>query len=114
MAGDVVYIDFNEGVKRVMNNAKLYVKLLAKFKTDSNTDDLSASLAAGDYEKAQGQAHTIKGIAANLSLLELFKQVLELENQIKAKTVDPNQVETVKAAFAATVQEVDKVIAQNG
>ena len=114
MAENVVYVDFAEGVKRVMNNAKLYVKLLTKFKTDTNTDDLSAALAAGDLEKAQVLAHTIKGIAANLSLTELFKQVLELENQIKAKTVDPNQFETVKTVFGDTILEVDKVIADNG
>ena len=114
MAEDVVYIDFNEGVKRVMNNAKLYIKLLAKFKTDANFEELSASLAAGDLEKAKGQAHTIKGIAANLSLTELYKQVLELENQIKAQAVDPNQVEIVKTVFEATVQNVDRVMAENG
>jgi len=114
MADGVVYVDFNEGVKRVMNNTKLYVKLLGKFKTDAKMEELSASIADGDLEKAQGQAHTIKGIAANLSLAELFKQVLELENQIKAKSVDPNQAETVKTVFAATVQEVDRIIAENG
>ena len=114
MADAVVYVDFNEGIKRVMNNAKLYVKLLTKFKTDANMEELSATLAAGDLEKAQVLAHTIKGIAANLSLTELFKQVLELETQIKARSVDSNQAETVKTVFAATIQEVDKVIAQNG
>jgi len=112
MADGVVYVDFNEGIKRVMNNAKLYVKLLAKFKADQNIGELPATLAAGDLEKAQGQAHTIKGIAANLSLAELFKQVLELENQIKAGSVDPNQMEIVKTIHAATVQEVDRIIAE--
>jgi len=114
MADGVVYVDFNEGVKRVVNNAKLYVRLLTKFKTDTTILELPVSLAAGDLEKAQGQAHTIKGIAANLSLKELFNQVLELENQIKAKSVDANQMEIVKTVFASTMQEVDKVIAEHG
>ena len=110
---DVVYLDFAEGVKRVMNNAKLYVKLLTKFK-DTKLDDLEAALAAGELEKAQVAAHTIKGVAANLSLTELFKQSLELETQIKAGTPDPNQMETVKTVMTATLVEVDKVIAENG
>ena len=110
---DVVYLDFAEGVKRVMNNAKLYVKLLTKFK-DTKLDVLEAALLAGELEKAQAEAHTIKGVAANLSLTELFKQSLELETQIKAGTVNPNQMETVKSVLAATLAEVDKVIAQNG
>ncbi|MDR0487463.1 MAG: Hpt domain-containing protein [Treponema sp.] len=113
MAGEV-YINFEEGVRRVMNNVKLYVKLLAKFKADTNLDELAVSLAEGDMTKAQGQAHTIKGISANLSLAELFKQILELENQIKANSVNSGQFEKVKTVYAATVREVDKVIAQNG
>jgi HPt (histidine-containing phosphotransfer) domain-containing protein len=114
MADEAIYINFDEGVKRVMNNAKLYIKLLTKFKTDTNLDELLNALAASDLEKAQGAAHTIKGVAANLSLSELFKQILELEIQIKAKSVNPDQTETVKNAFGETIKEVDKVIAQNG
>jgi HPt (histidine-containing phosphotransfer) domain-containing protein len=114
MSDNAVYVDFAEGVKRVMNNAKLYVKLLTKFKTDTKLDDLEAALAAGEMEKAQAAAHTVKGVAANLSLTALFTQVLELETQIKAKSPKPEQVKTVKTVFAATLQEVDKVIAANG
>ena len=114
MADDVVYLDFADGIKRVMNNAKLYVKLLTKFRNDTKIDDLEAAITAGDLEKAQSAAHTLKGVAANLSLAELFKQSLELETQIKAGAVDPGQMETVKTVFAATLQEVDKVIAENG
>ena len=112
MADDVVYIDVAEGVKRVMNNGKLYVKLLAKFKDDKNIIELDEALAAGDLPKAKASAHTLKGLAANLSLTELFKQSLELETQIKAESVNPDQIETVKNVYAQTITETDKVIAQ--
>jgi HPt (histidine-containing phosphotransfer) domain-containing protein len=113
MADDVVYIDFDSGVKRLMNNTKLYIRLITKFRDETKLDELEAVLAAGDMVKAQGEAHTIKGVAANLSLSELFKQSLELETQIKANAVNPAQVETVKAVFAATLLEVNKVIAEH-
>jgi len=113
MADNVILIDFEDGIKRVMNNKKLFIKLLTKFKDGTNLDDLTASLAAGDMEKAQADAHTIKGLAANLSLSELFKQCLELETQIKAKAPAPGQLDMVKNAFAQTLQEIDKVIAEN-
>jgi HPt (histidine-containing phosphotransfer) domain-containing protein len=109
-----VYVDFEEGTKRVMNNAKLYVKLITKFRNENNLDDLSAALTAADYEKAQAAAHTLKGIAANLSLTELFEKVRDLESQIKEKAVQGGAFETVKTVFDETVKEVDKVIAQNG
>ncbi|MDR1252560.1 MAG: Hpt domain-containing protein [Treponema sp.] len=114
MAEEVTYVDFDEGVKRVMNNAKFYVKMLAKFKADTKLDDIEAALKGEDLEKAQTEVHKIKGLAANLSLSELYKQTLELEDQIKAKAVEPNKLETVKTVFAQTLQELDKVIAQNG
>jgi hypothetical protein len=44
----------------------------------------------------------------------LFKQCLELETQIKNGAVNPAQLETVKAVFAATLQAIDKVTAENG
>jgi len=112
MADDIVYIDAAEGVKRVMNNGKLYAKLLLKFKDDKNLAELGEALAAGDLTKAQASAHTIKGLAANLSLIELFKQSLELETQIKAGSVNPDQLEAVKCVYAQTLIETDKVIAQ--
>ena len=114
MADDVVYVDFADGIKRVMNNAKLYVKLLTKFRDGTKIDELEAAVAAGDLGKAQAEAHTIKGVASNLSLSELAKQSLELETQIKAGAVEPQQMETIKAVFAATLEEVSKVIAENG
>ncbi|MDR1047068.1 MAG: Hpt domain-containing protein [Treponema sp.] len=111
---DIVYIDFNDGVKRVVNNVKLYVKLLTQFKTgfDIKMTELSTQLASGDMETAQVSAHTIKGASANLSLLELNRQVLELETQIKARNVASDQMGKVQAAFGETIREIDKVIAQ--
>ena len=112
MADNVVYIDVAEGVKRVMNNTKLYVKLLTKFKDDKNLTELEDALAAGDLQRAQASAHTLKGLAANLSLTELYKQSLALETQIKAGSVDPDQEEAVKNVYSQTLVETDKVIAQ--
>jgi HPt (histidine-containing phosphotransfer) domain-containing protein len=113
MSDELVYINFDEGIKRVMNNAGLYIKLLSKFKTDTKLDELLTLLAAGDYENAQVAAHTLKGVSANLSLTMLFTQVLELETQIKARAVNPDQIETVKTVFNETIQHIDKVITQN-
>ncbi|MDR2159944.1 MAG: Hpt domain-containing protein [Treponema sp.] len=115
MADDeVVYVNYEEGIKRVLNNNKLYIKLLAKFKAETSLDGLGAALAAGDMEKAQTEAHTIKGLAANLSLMELYKQALEIETRIKARSVGEGALEIFKKAFEETVKSVEKVIEQYG
>jgi HPt (histidine-containing phosphotransfer) domain-containing protein len=114
MADGVVYVDQAEGQKRVMNNAKLYHRLLKKFRTENNLDDLRAAVGAGDFEKAQAAAHTIKGIAANLSFTELYKQSLEVETQIKGKSVDLGAMDTMSACFEETLKAIDEVIGQDG
>lgn len=112
--GAVIYVNQEEGLKRVMNNAKLYVRLLNKFKTDINVEELIAAAEAGDYKKAQGLAHTVKGTAANLSFIELFKQSLDLETQIKGKAVQPGALQGIKACFDQTIAAIDAVIKQYG
>ena len=109
---DVVYINAEEGIKRVVNNGKLYAKLLTKFKTDTNLNDLAAFVEAQDWEKARAAAHTIKGIAGNLSLTELYKQSLDLETQIKGQSLQPDSLENLKTCFTETLCAVEKVIAQ--
>ena len=98
----------------MIQRAKIYVNLLTKFKNDTKLDDLEAALGSADLEQARSEAHKIKGIAANLSLTELYKQSLEFETQIKAGAVEPGKLETVKAVFTQTLQEIERVIAQNG
>jgi HPt (histidine-containing phosphotransfer) domain-containing protein len=95
-----------------MNNSKLYAKLLGKFKADTNLNDLVTFANAQDWEKAQVSAHTIKGVAANLSFSELFKQSLDVETQIKGKSLNPASLESLKACFAETLVQIDEVIAK--
>ena len=109
---EVVYVDEEEGKKRLMNNGKLYAKILTKFKTDTHITDLVSFVGAQDWEKAQAAAHTIKGIAANLSLTELTSQSFDVETQLKEKSLNAESLERLKACFAETKIQVDRVIAK--
>jgi len=111
--GDIVYVDQEDGKKRVMNNAKLYAKLLGKFYNETKIEPVFAAIDRGDYEEAQELAHTIKGISANLSIKDLNEKIVKLEAQIKAKSVEREAIEAVKASFAATLPAVERVIAEN-
>ena len=113
LMGDIVYIDVEDGKKRVMNNAKLYAKLLTKFRDETKIDPIFTALDAGNYEEAQVLTHTIKGVTANLSIKELNLKIVELEAQIKAKSVSPDAIENVKTSFTETLARLDEVIAAN-
>jgi HPt (histidine-containing phosphotransfer) domain-containing protein len=107
-----VYVDEAGGIKRLMNNTKLYIKLLTKFRNENNLDDLNNCLAANDLEKARAAAHAIKGVAANLSLEALYHQSLELETQIKNNAVEEETLDSLNGIFALTLAEIDKVVAR--
>ena len=113
MDNDIIYIDIEAGSKRVMNNLKLYAKLLIKFKEDPAFNELSAAFAAGDMEKARVANHALKGLSANLSLIELNKQSIILETQIKAGFAEPQRIELFNNVYAQTLIELEKVINQN-
>jgi len=114
MADGMVYVNFAEGLQRVMNNVKLYIKLLTKFKDGTNLNALKAAFDAWDTEAIKGELHTLKGLAANLSLSELFAWCLKLETQAKEGSLEKSQLEPAQAVFDATLQEIDRILAEHG
>jgi HPt (histidine-containing phosphotransfer) domain-containing protein len=112
-----VYVNETEGLQRVMNNKKLYARVLKKFKTDTNLDALTTAIAAQDYTQAEIAAHTIKGIAGNLSFTELFNQLQTLDKQLKTKlanpaeaAVTPAMLVSLQVCFQSTLTAIDEVL----
>ena len=110
MSDSIVYINVNEGLNRVMKNKSLFSRLLVKFKDDINMNEIEAAFSEGNSEKAKNSSHTLKGLAANLALTELYKQVLELEMQIKTGNLNSDQLVLVRETYGKTIEEIDKVI----
>jgi two-component system sensor histidine kinase/response regulator len=108
------YINMEEGLKRVVNNKKLYIKLLTKFRKETSLNEFLDFIEAKDYEKAQISAHTLKGVTGNLSLAALYEQAIAIEVQLKNKTVEDGAVENIIACFNETLKAVDGVLASNG
>jgi HPt (histidine-containing phosphotransfer) domain-containing protein len=109
---EIVYIDEEEGKKRLMNNGKLYAKILTKFKTTTNLNAFEASVDAQDWGSAQAAVHAIRGAAANLSLIELFNQTTDIETQIKGGSLKPDALGKLRLCFDETMLQAEKVIAQ--
>ena len=57
--------------KRLMNDDALYQELLLKYKKDTHLETLHMRLQEEDYEGAFLEAHTLKGIAANLGFVPM-------------------------------------------
>ena len=77
-------IDINAGLKRLGGNAPLFKKLLLEFNRN-NIDVLNVILNAikqNNYDDVRHIVHTLKGMAGNLSAIELFAAAKNLEKAI--------------------------------
>jgi HPt (histidine-containing phosphotransfer) domain-containing protein len=73
------FINVEEGIKRLMNNRTLYLKLLNNFQGRYLTQKIIEAIDAKNYEAVAQSAHTLKGVAANLSLTALSEITLQIE-----------------------------------
>jgi HPt (histidine-containing phosphotransfer) domain-containing protein len=98
-------LDVADGLSRVMNNKRLYLRLLASFSGPKLAGDILVAVEGGDCAKVQQTAHTLKGVSANLGLKELAAISLQIETRARAgeEAVDilPALDQEVTAAMAA-------------
>ena len=102
-----LYIDEQEALKRVGGSKKLYIRLLKKYLEDSLLQNLEGSLALGDMKNAQLVAHSIKGVAANLSLTKLYYEATKVDAMLKNDFVDPYVLQEFKAIFEKTNSAIE-------
>jgi CheY-like chemotaxis protein len=83
-------IDVESGLKRVNGNRKLLIRIIREFKRDhaDATGQIKNALIKKDMELALRLSHTIKGVAANCSAMDLATSAQNLESGIKKKQND--------------------------
>ena len=64
--------DYNDALSRMMNDV-LIVKVINKFMNGNAVNDLISLYENKDYRAVFSAAHTLKGVAGNLSLTPLFE-----------------------------------------
>ena len=105
-------INENDAMSRLNNNKKLYMMLLKKFDGNAMLGDLLAKIKSGDAAAAEASAHTLKGVAANLSLSDLREKTEAVDNILKGGDVNVDTAE-IEASVAQTVEAVAEWIAAN-
>lgn len=111
---DVPVVNKFEALKRFEGNKNLYIKFLKSFVEDKTHDILKESIAAGDMEKACYAAHSIKGMAANLSFDALYSRVSELEIALKGDLLDSEILQDYEKTIEKTKDEIEKYLADYG
>lgn len=109
-----VLFDSSFGLEQLSGNRDLLCKMLDRFCTDyANIEaDLSATIAANDQTSCKAKAHTIKGVAGNLGMWNLYHHSRVLENA--AKDVPENMASAFgefQTSINATFTEIKGFIA---
>jgi CheY-like chemotaxis protein len=77
--------DLEAGLKRLQGNRKLYRKLLLHFGTDYKkaSANIHKALIANDIKQVHSLVHNIKGLAGNLSAIDLQEAAANMDSSVK-------------------------------
>ena len=115
--GALPAVDVEAGVDRLMGNRAIYLRALARFRTDYRHAgaDLRAALAAGDMLRAQRLAHTLKGAAGMIEAGALSAATLALEQALRASQIPVDDLFLrVDEALAHVLHELDGMALASG
>jgi two-component system sensor histidine kinase/response regulator len=106
-------VDLAGGLKRVAGNKRLYRDLLVQFavqQCDAGAKILAA-IKIGDYKLAERMAHTIKGVAGNIGLGQVFTAAGKLERAIReGDAVVPAVLGEFTQVLSRQIQSISQAI----
>ena len=77
-------IDYAEAMERFGGNEALFVRLASKYANDPHFDRLETAMASGDTAAAEREAHSLKGVAGNLSFVRLYDLAARITDALRA------------------------------
>jgi len=103
------YVDVQDALKRIGGSMDLYKRLLNQFSGGDHIDPLEEALNTGAMEEASRLIHTLKGVAANLSLVKLSTLSGELEHKVKNGLEHSDTFAELKNAYYITSQQISEM-----
>lgn len=96
---------YQEAIGRLMKD-ELISRFLKSFLQDDSMAKLTSGMEAKDYEAAFVGAHTLKGVTANLSLVDLNKAAVEITEMLR----NGKDIEAAIGYLPQVQAEYDKVV----
>ena len=97
-------VDVQDGLKRFVNNAALYEKMLKKFPAAAEDLPVLTHFESGNLESALANAHTLKGMTGNLSLSPLYKSYTDIVALLRAN--DPEEAKKLLIGVIPVQEEI--------
>lgn len=104
--------NYEDALKRMMYDM-LISKMLKKFSEGSYLTMINEGIQEKDIKKVFAGAHTLKGVAGNLSFTTLFDLASELCEKTRGKDEYNNEIETdfvaLKKEYNKTIQLINEI-----
>jgi len=94
--------DLADGLKRLQGNQKLYRKLLLNFAADyyEVVNEIREALDAEDFERTHSLVHNLKGLAGNLSAMDLQAAAVKMEKLVRGIEKKTPSAKELKLKFS--------------
>lgn len=76
-------IDYDDAMDRFGGNAELFFCLARKYLDGDNYARLVSAMEMHDFDEAYRQAHSLKGVAGNLSFTKLYNIAAEIASNLR-------------------------------
>ena len=104
-------IDYDSGLRRMMNKTALYYRFLNKFLEDESYKLLIEASEENNAETVFRAAHTLKGVTANLGLERLCQNASSIVEKVRSMGAVPvpeglldEDIVQLKESYEAAVQ----------
>lgn len=77
-------VDIDDGLKRISGNETLYKRLLGSFVKTIKEQYVQPDFDSVEYTETTQKAHTIKGVAGNMSITPVYKSYTEIVDLLRA------------------------------
>ena len=100
--------DYAEAIARLGKPERVQ-KFALKLPKDDSMANLRAAVESGDVATSFRMAHTLKGVAGNLSFTALYQAASDLTEQLRPQEApaDPALMEAVERAYARTISALE-------
>jgi HPt (histidine-containing phosphotransfer) domain-containing protein len=104
---EVLGVPYDEIMERFMGKEDFYRKMLKKFLEDKSFVRLEEASAAKDWHEVFVQAHTIKGLCANLGLQNIVEYAVPLTESVRN---EPYTEDEINPLVEHTLEEYKKAV----
>ncbi len=111
-AYESVGADYDDVLRRLMDSDDMVARFAGKFLDDPSFGQLEEALAAGNVEPAFRAAHTLKGVAQNLGLVNVYEPASALTEVLRAGSLEgaDELAVAVREQYQATVAALSEAL----